>query len=182
MKLNRLLLALGLFLLLTSFASAAVNFRFSPLAIASGTANLELDFELAKSWSLGPSISYLSHEDNDYDVTGYSIGIRGNYYFGRDVFTQGWYLGPSLHYASVEVEENTIFWGTLSGKATGFALGVMAGYQWIWESFNMMLGGGPVYYTIDSVTIESSDGTYEESYEGMDGASLALEFTLGWKF
>lgn len=155
---------------------ADVNVRTFPFQLV----NLIVDIPVSRNWTLGPQLLYSSSEDDGYSVDARAFGLRANYWFNEDVFTQGWYLGPGISYASVEVEDDESG-SELTGKASGLSLSVLGGYHWMWESFNIMLGIGPAYYSIGEVTIEDDFGN-EESYAGYEGLGIALEFTLGWKF
>lgn len=176
------LLALAVFALTIKPASAEVNLRIDPLNTLIGTANVQLDFGIADTWTLGPSIRYIDRTIDDFETSAYGLGIRANYYFNRKVFTQGWYLGPSLGYASAKVKTDDGLGGDLEGTGTGVTAAVIAGYQWMWESFNINLGAGPAYTTIGDITVETDDGNYKEEFDGLSGVDIALEFTLGWKF
>lgn len=177
---NLLILAFMLFVSLSSFAQT--NIRISPIHLLVGMPRVEADFKIADSWTIGPTGSYLNRSVDQYDVQAYSLGIRANYFFNREVFTQGWYLGPSLEYAHVHITDNDPFSGKMEGNGSGLALSVIGGYQWMWDNFNINLGAGPSYYSLGTVEVESSDGTVDDDYTGYDGLQLAVEFTLGWKF
>lgn len=161
-------------------AQAEINVRVSPLGLLTGYLGAEVDIPVSSAWTLGPELKFLSTSDGDYDVTGYSLGIRGNYWFNGSVFTQGWYFGPLLQMIGVKVEDDS---GTtnLKGDATGVGATGFFGYQWMWQTFNINLGAGPALYTVNKVTVKDSNGN-RETYSGYSGLGLALEFTLGWKF
>jgi len=163
-------------------AKADVNVRVDALSGLMGVANIQVDFGISTAWTLGPTFQYRNRTVDDYESTAYGIGIRENYYLNGNVFTQGWYLGPSVGYIRATVKRDDSVHGDIEGSASGIAATFLAGYQWMWESFNMNLGAGPVYYTIGNVKVENGDGTYDEEYKGYSGLGIALEFSLGWKF
>jgi hypothetical protein len=169
------LLAIGI-----TTVKADVNLRIDPLAPLVGMVGIELDFPISKSWTLGPQLRFLSREDSDFDVTGYGLGLRANYWFNRPVFTQGWYFGPSINFVSVNVKDDSGA-STLEGDANGLGLTAIFGYQWMWDSFNINLGLGPSFVTVNKITIKDKSGN-RDHYNGFSGVNLALEFTLGWKF
>lgn len=176
-------LFLGLLILSSvTIARAETNLRLAPVSLLAGMLDVEADFAVSSAWTLGPSFRYLNREIDGFDARAYGIGIRGNYYFNGSVFTQGWYLGPSLHYVNASVEKDYPTYGELEGSASGLGMTVLAGYQWMWESFNINLGGGFSYFTVGDIKVKSSDGTINERFSGYDSLQLALEFTLGWKF
>ncbi len=164
-----------------SVASADVNVRLDPLGPLVGSYGVDVDFPVSSSWTLGPALRYLHRKDGDFDVSGYGLGIRGNYWFNGNVFTQGWYFGPLLQYIGVSVEDKHDDYD-LEGSANGAGLTAFFGYQWMWESFNINLGAGPALYTVNNVKVEDKDADEKRNYRGYSGAGLALEFTLGWKF
>lgn len=162
---------------------ADVNVRTGPIQLLTQTWNVELDFPISSAWTLGPTLQFVDAEKDGYEVEAFGAGVRGNYYFNGSVFTQGWYFGPSLSYVKVEVVDKDSLVGDLKGSASGVGFIAMFGYQWMWESFNINLGLGPGYVSISEVELEDDSGTVEEDYDdNYSGATLALEFTLGWKF
>ncbi len=172
---------ISLFTLLTfSTAYANTNIRLSPLSPLAGVIDVEVDFKISEAWSFGPQMSILSTDDGNYDVTGYKLGARANYFFNGSVFTQGWYFGPSVSIISVNVKEN-LATSNYEGDATGIGFVGMFGYQWMWESFNINLGGGPSFVSVNEITIKDNAGN-KKKYDGFSGAGLAIEFMLGWKF
>jgi hypothetical protein len=163
-----------------SLVNADVNVRLDPIGPLIGQYGVDVDFPISSAWTLGPSLKYLNREDGDFDVSGYSVGVRGNYWFNGEVLTQGWYFGPLLQYIGVSVEDNSDG-SDLEGSANGAGLTAFFGYQWMWESFNINLGAGPALYTVNDIEVDDGDGNKEE-YRGYSGVGLALEFSLGWKF
>ena len=174
------LICLLVFLLGVNFAQANTNIRFSPLSPLVGVIDVEVDFKVSEAWSVGPQLSILSTEDGNYDVSGYKVGVRANYFFSGSVFTQGWYFGPSVSVISVNVKENIAI-SNYEGDAKGINFNALFGYQWMWESFNINLGGGPSYVSLGKIRTKDNSGN-TESYDGFSGVGLAIEFMLGWKF
>lgn len=182
--------------LMTAFASNALaaktqyasdsrkmNFRFSPLGLLFGYLNADLDFKVGQEWTLGPSLGYLSWNldslGTNYNVTAYQIGARANWYFDGTAINDGWYFGPSINFVSVKVDSNDY-----SASTTGIGLTGIVGYNWMWESFNIMLGGGLSGATTpgEVEVTRKSTNTKEKVSVGRSSAGLALEFTLGWAF
>lgn len=163
-------------------AHSEVNVRIDPLNTLIGRMNVQVDFGIASAWSLGPTLQYTNKMDEGYKINAYGFGVRGNYAFNGNIFTQGWYLGPSISYVNVKVTDDNSILGDLEGKGSGVAFSVLGGYQWMWEHFNINLGAGPVFYTLGDIVVENDAGTYEEKFSGYNEVGLGLEFTLGWKF
>lgn len=177
-------LVVALIVMFSSKAYSEVNLRVGALGVFTGNYQLTLDVPISSAWTLGPTGSIVDSKSGGYDVTGYSFGVRGNYYFNKKVFSQGWYFGPSVTFAKVEVDRD---YGGSIGKITGDASGVsftgLFGYQWMWESFNINLGIGPNYVSISELKVTNEQNNYEEDYSGdYTGFGLGAEFTVGWKF
>jgi hypothetical protein len=166
-----------LFFMLSASAFSRVNVRTYPFSFF----NLQIDIPVSRNWTVGPHIVSTSDNDDDFEVKTLGAGVRANYWFNEDVYTQGWYLGPSLSYVNVSVEDSHPSFGKLKGEASALSMSVVAGYHWVWESFNIMLGAGPAYYSIGDITVDDSAGNARE-YTGYNGSGLALELTLGWLF
>lgn len=173
----------SILLFITIFHSAAhadVNVRTNIFKDLLGI-NANIDIPVSQKWTVGPGLSFYRFSDTGFDVKGYEISARGNYWFSGDVFSQGWYLGPTISLLNIKVEHESVFGGTYEGEANVLSTTVFAGYQWMWESFNIMLGLGPSYYASNKITIKDNQGNTKE-FGGFSGSGLSLEFTLGWKF
>lgn len=171
-------------LMLTSFAAfSGPNFRFSPIGLINGEYKMSLDFPVSENWTLGPTGTYRKDSDDGFDVDGYGLGIRGNYYINRKALEGGWYFGPSLQYVDVKAEEN--FGGTVgkqTEKGNGIKGAVLFGYQWMWDSFNITFGVGPTYSTLKEIDVKNPQTGSTASYEGDTGYGWDSELSLGWKF
>ncbi len=181
MKKIALSFCLFLSLINSTLAETPTNIRIEPLSLLVGTLAVQADFGISPHWTLGPSVRYLKRTIGDFDATAYSAGIRGNYYFDREVMTQGWYLSPELSLMRVSVVENDNNGPDAEASATGFAITGLGGYQWMWENFNIMLGIGPVFYGLGDIETKDSSGN-KETFSGFSTVGLALDFSLGWKF
>lgn len=172
---------ISIFTLLTlTSAFAETNIRLSPLSPLAGVIDVEVDFKVSEAWSFGPQLSILNTFNGGYDISGYKVGARANYFFSGAVFTQGWYFGPSISVLSVNVKDNRDIL-KYEGDASGINFNALFGYQWMWESFNINLGGGPSYFSLGEIKTKDNSGN-TENYDGFSGVGLALEFMLGWKF
>jgi hypothetical protein len=174
-------LCLGMLLATTSLPLAAeVNLRVNPVGLLIGVLNLEADFKVGGGWTLGPTIRYHSYDDGLFDIKTFGAGIRGNYWFNSSALTQGWYFGPSLNYVTATVVEDGVF-GRSEGSGSGLGLVAIFGYQWMWDSFNINLGAGPTYVSVNEVTVTDAQGN-RDTYDGIKSGGLSIEFTTGWKF
>jgi hypothetical protein len=165
----------------SSSSNANTNIRVGAINALAGTLDLQADFAVSKSWSVGPTLIYLSRTIDDFEAKAFGAGARGNYYFNREVFTQGWYLGPAISYIGVTVKGKDSLGGQIEASGSGVAVTLFAGYQWIWDNFNMALGAGPVYYSLGKIKVKSDNGA-DQTFDSYDGARFALEYTIGWKF
>ena len=165
-----------------------LNFRFRPLGLFVGRFTLDLDVAVGSAWTIGPEISY-KHEKSssnsaqfsDYDKTESSIGVRANW-FKNGTYTSGLYLGPSLSvsHARIKTSSNSES-KDYESSDNAPVLGLLVGYGWFWNSFNIMLGlGGTTSLGEKDVTISDSSGhntSTSNSFTSIDG-----EFSLGWTF
>jgi len=160
----------------TFAADRAANVRVNPLGLLIGTLGAEIDIGVGESVTVGPAVSLMSLTAGTTSVNAFSFGVRANFYLGGPRFTDGWFVGPSAIYAPM-----TITVGDATGSANAFAIGAVAGYQWVWDSgFNINLAGGAAYYTAAAdVTLDDDTSI---AMPGFSGVGPALEFSLGWAF
>ncbi len=168
----------------TVYASTAnphsVNLRMDPVSLLGGVANVDLDFRLSNTITLGPTLEYLNNSVGTVTYSAYSVGVRMNFYPGGEALAEsGWYIGPSLKYVSAKAEV-----GSKTASLSGGALTTVGGYHWMWDSFNMMLGGGFVATSFpNKVTVkDSANGSTEEVSVGAVGTGATIEFALGFAF
>ena len=163
-----------------SISQAEVNVRVDPISPLVGTFGVEVDFPISTAWTIGPALRYINRTDGDFDVSGYGIGLRGNYWFNGSVLTQGWYFGPLLQFIGAKVEDTTDG-SKLEGSASGAGVTAFFGYQWMWEQFNINLGAGPSFYSLNTIKVDDGEGN-SRNYNGYNSIGIGLEFSLGWKF
>ena len=179
-----LILAVGFFTASTS--QAEIYVRVSPLGLAAGALNFDVNFEMNSEWTLGPTLrlarfSTTSSEDSgshDMDVQGTELGAQAVWY-KNGLFTDGLYLSPALVYRDVQATLKADD-GDYVGKLAGLAAQGIVGYGWFWEQFSMQLGGG-LNLPLGSRVIEVTEPNGEVT-EFEYGAGLALEFMMGWRF
>ena len=159
------------------------NFRFSPVGILFGSLNANLDIAVSNTWTVGPQLGYsrfkFGTSDSNFDITGYSIGARGNW-FKNGTYTDGLYLAPAVSYQRVSGHYNRTNGSQTDVSANGPNVSFIVGYGWFWSSFNMMLGiGGQAQLGDSSVTATNSDGSQSST---KIGTGVTGEYTLGWTF
>lgn len=156
------------------------NLRFGPIGLLFGVINADFDIKMGPTFTIGPSVSYLSWTLAEVNVTAYSFGVRANFYPNIEALSEdGWYIGPSVNYIGAKATKNS-----LSASVNGINTSIVGGYQWLWDSFNINLGLGGGYTSIPTkVTVkDSSGGTSEEVSVRASQTSVALEFTMGFAF
>jgi len=183
------------FLLITNSALAqsgetgrSANIHFGPIHAIAGLVYGGVDIRLSdSSWTLGPLLVVgrlqLADEAGVERARASYLGggLQGVYYFGRPAITQGWYLSPSIWVMNIEVKQD-IGGSSWKGEGTGTVLSGIAGYQWIWESFNIKFGGGLQAGGVGEVKVTSPDGQQTRSTDTSQFGGLALEFAFGWAF
>jgi hypothetical protein len=197
--LKRLFVVLSL-LCATSFAAAkelapvhrvtnssdTYNFRFEPISLLVGIANVNFDVAMTPDWTVGPQLSYGNYSGgttatNNYklSVSTYGVGARATW-FRNGVYTDGLYLAPSVTYQATKVSLTDTS-GVISGEANGVFVTGLVGYGWFWESFNQMLGGG-VSLGLGSTVVKVRDSSGNYSETSIQQGNFALEYSLGWTF
>lgn len=174
---------------LASAASAHAdqfNFRFSPLGLLVGTANLALDYKLSDQWSVGPQITYTDLKVgtfgslSDFSIRGTGFAVEGVYSFSAS-FQDGWYANASIGSNNVELKARNRSTGeTLSANGSGMNLQAGGGYKWFWQSFNMNLGLTLARSSVSEIEIRDSNGVVTESYNPRLG--VGIDFRMGFTF
>ncbi|SMF60420.1 DUF3575 domain-containing protein [Pseudobacteriovorax antillogorgiicola] len=159
MKIKTLALA-GLLSLLASSTSFATektyNIKTDPLSLALGVPNIGVVFQLSENVGMGVSGSMSRLRWDDDDITAVGANLEAGYYFSG-VFEDTGYLKAFTGLATVTSSHDDI-------GSTVANVGVIGGYQWMWENFNTSVGGGVQY-------IQS---------EGLSIGLPALEWTIGY--
>ena len=141
----------------TSFADEKknINIHFAPIPLLAGIVNISGDIEMGETWTLGPTFNYFDTPDFAFmDFKIISLGARINKHFFGKAMEDSMYLGGGLSIAKVE---GSFLWVSSEAAYTVIPE-ISLGYQWMWDNFNLRLGGG-------------------------FGLSIPyLDFTLGWVF
>ncbi|MBY0384866.1 hypothetical protein K2X05_06875, partial [bacterium] len=139
------------------------NARFGPIGLILGSINADFDFTMNDQWTLGPSLNFVSYDGDNVgtltgiDISGFAIGARGNWYY-KGVGNSSWYVAPSIHYVSVSVDATGAS-GPLSADATGAVFSALTGYRWWWDNFNLGLGGGLRFGSLNDVEVTDGAST-----------------------
>ncbi len=162
-------------------AQAGIMLRTSPILLAAGGGNGEIDFALTDKLSLGALALSWNAELLDVEFSVKETHVRLDYWFSG-AFKQGWY--GNIGYSQLEMDLSTkdIFGKKFEGELSGSSVILGLGYHWQWESFHMELGYQIGNYGFDSdLELEASDGS-KESEDIPSGATGGLEFNIGWVF
>jgi len=170
-------------------SDGVANLQINPLGLIFGELDMNLDFGVTSSITVGPTFSALnaSVDDGQGDVVSIksiSYGVRSNFCLSGTRFRDSWYLSPAFYYMPATVNQ-TVSGDSFSATLHIFELRALVGYQWVWNSgFNIKLGGGIAYYSVgNSVVVTNSAGTSQTAQvPTFSGLMPALEFGLGWVF
>ena len=177
--------ALSAFASVSAFAAEgdkSINIEVSPLGLIIGDLSVTVDFRLGdSSWTIGPRASYWNLKFGDVTFKAYGYGVRADYYLGRPALTDGWYLGPFFDYGSFKITKTNVSGSPGEGSRAGTTFGLMVGYHWFWENFNLKLGLGYGFSSITDFSIHYDDGT-SDSYGSHNPGGVVPEFTFGWAF
>ena len=179
-------------LLITSFLSIPSSFSnelrnnisINPLAFMLGIANISYERKLNDNWTLGGELAFLDIEILNTKQTGQQFGIKTRYHFNKS-FEDGWQilLGAGYLSSKATTSSTICFFSctTTSGNATvnGLYVGFVPTYMWIWESFNMNLGLGVLYFNSD---IDVTSGTISETDINYNEAVPTIDFSMGVAF
>ncbi len=149
---------------LVPVSGKTMNISVNPLGLVLGSANIQFDYKLAQSFTLGGRLSYAKYSSSTVTATSTGLGAVGIYYF-KGALLDGFRGLFGFDYISATGNGASI-------SGTSFSL--LGGYGWFWPGgFNMSLEGG-----IRQINLNFS-GLGLGSYSG-SGAALA--FNLGYAF
>lgn len=165
----------------SSSDSRSFNIQTSPIALLIGMVNGELDYKINENIVVGPVFAYWNATIFDVKVVATSFGAQAKYY-PDGLFTDGYYFGGKVASSSFELTaEDDITGDELSAEASGAMFGVMGGYHWFWESFNINLGLLMGSNSVGKVEVKDSNGNVEEEYDS-SGVATGLIFNMGFVF
>ncbi|MBS0000948.1 MAG: DUF3575 domain-containing protein [Cyclobacteriaceae bacterium] len=141
--------------------------KINPIGLAFGNFNLAYQRALSNSSAIQIGANYW-YRIFGANVSG--IGTRAGYQFFLTSRTksapEGFYIGPQVSFNSINEKETDV-------SLTAFGVGVMLGYQWVWDSgLCLDLGIGPMYQF-------ASESDTNTSYEGfLPNVTIALGFNF----
>ena len=134
-----------------------VNFKTNPFGLAFGSANVSATLAPTENIGVGLGLAYANQRVDGSDITTTGVTLDAGYYFSGVFEDTGFVKG---FVAGASVSSDDVFVGDSAS-----VVGVIAGYQWMWDNFNTSLGGG--FQTIDV------DGLVTVT-------APALEWTIGY--
>lgn len=136
-------------------AEGRPNLSTNVIPIMLGGWNADLVFPIKDShWSLGPSFFKYNFDSYFIKLTMSGLGIRANYHFNSDPNVSSWYIGINSYLSSVRFG----FFGEVTANDNHeILIGALAGYQWVFQRFNLKLGAG---YSPVTPYIDLSMGIY----------------------
>ncbi len=169
MKKTTLTLSFVFIFTIGAFAQAELPnvIKLNPISLAFGNFNLNYQRAINDATALQIGANYW-YKIFGTEVSG--IGVRGAYHFfitnRAKPAPEGFYIGPQVAYNSLTEKES-------NEKVTAFGVGLMLGYQWIWDSgVTLDLGAGPMYQFAD----ETSTGT------SLEGFLPNITIAIGYNF
>ena len=141
--------------------------KINPLSLAFGNFNLAYQRALSDASAIQIGANYW------YNILGTKVsglGARGAYQFfitnRAKPAPEGFYIGPQMSVNRVNVTET-------GEKVTTVGIGLMLGYQWIWDSgVTLDLGAGPMYQF-------ANESTNDESVEGfLPNITIAIGYNF----
>lgn len=157
----------------------SLNFRFGPLATVFGVADMNLDYRLSPSWTLGPSFSYLNLRLLDVQLRGMSFGVEANYFISG-AFRNSAYIDFGFATTDIEASAKSSTGEIASATANGMNYFVGGGYHWFWGSFNLNLGLNVGTTSIGTLEIRDSTGAKVETTQ--PNLSTGVDFRIGFTF
>jgi hypothetical protein len=134
-------------------ASITANFRLDTIAIMEHGYAFSLDAPLGRGWTMGPSVFHFPQNYSFLKFSATGVGLTFLKYFNGKAFHSGWYGGPMVYYVQGDSDSSQ-----LGSGPQAFEFGERAGYQWMWNRFNVQLGAALVYLpALDSLTGFNAD-------------------------
>jgi hypothetical protein len=135
--------------------------KVNPLAFIFGVFNGGFNYGVHEKMTLGIGGSFVKI----HDVTGYGADLKMDYFLNGQRFEDSWYVSPRIGYIRVNGSNSYV---------QGADLGVIAGYNWLYQSgFLMNVGAGVGYSTLGG----RLDGT---NISAISGTHPLVEFNLGY--
>lgn len=180
-----LLVCAALFFSSNSHAyNSNANIRVSPAALLLGAVNLELDISVDRRWSVGPMFTYWNFEPNsDFKALSKAYGLRLDWHqnrFNREGTLYGVYY-KRWEVAAEYLNDND---DLIKNDVAMNMFGVVGGYRWMWDSFNVTAEAGYRLIHLDGfkLKIETGENTKARITDISVIGALVLDLSVGWAF
>lgn len=169
MKRTTLLMALISIMVINANAQADYPnvLKINPISLAFGNFNLSYQKAVSDASAIQIGANYWY---NIFGTKVSGVGARGAYHFfisnREKAAPEGFYIGPQMGFNVANVTET-------DERVTTVGVGLMLGYQWIWESgVTLDLGAGPMYQF-------ANETTTDESFQGfLPNITLAIGYNF----
>ena len=128
--------------------------KVNPLGLAFGSLQLGYEHALSDKSSFQIDLAYVNYNVNlglvSSKATGFGVEGQYRFYVSSSKSTpRGWFFAPAISYSSAKATS-----GSLTGKATAFSGGILAGYQWVFggkdSGFALDLNFGANYANVST--------------------------------
>jgi hypothetical protein len=166
--------------------SDTMNVRISPLLLLAGGISAHFDYKIDPNWTIGiegyyyhATVNQTGDLTSDVSINSFAGAVRANYFF-NGTFKDGVYLAPSIGDEGVTATSSDIT-GSLSANVNIPYVGLLVGYGWFWDNFNVMLGlGFKAPLGNSKIVVRDQAGNNEAS--ATVGIGLDAEGSIGWTF
>lgn len=177
----------------TNESRKTFNIQIQPLPALAGLPVINGTYLINKRFAVGPEIAYLVNDssikesvkrsDSSYDreridayeVEAHMLGLRADIALDQGLDSDTFYATAMLYQLHVSVKDTV---SSEKAEIDGSNLKALIGYQWMWENFNIRLGGGYSLALSQKAKSTMDDVDKKDLEKGYSGA--ALEFGLGW--
>jgi hypothetical protein len=160
------------------------NIRFDPILSLLGIVTGTIDIKMNKALSVGPTLQYFNLSVLTTTIKSFTYGVEANYATSGNMAEDSWILTAKATNGSYTFKQSLS--GTpYESSINMLTFGAMAGYQYMWDSFNIHVAGGFSYYTIDdTVILKSASGVTKTIKTPFftSGVGPSYKFTFGWAF
>ena len=166
-----------------TYAEHSWNFKTAPVSDALGIYNIEVDYAIHPSFTLGAAYYGFDYELSDTLYESDAAGLRVNYYFDS-VQNGGWLLSLSGLWGSFDISElNDTDGNRYNASISTNIYTLLISYQAVWDNFNLTTGIGMSYWSLpETVTGYNGINTYPINTSLLSGTIPNAELMLGWRF
>lgn len=173
-----------LYLVLTSLISTPCfakrfNLQFEPIDLLIGVATVQIELDINENLTITPYLSRGGFSLDGFEFNTQNYGLKLNYYFSNST-TDGWYTALGYEHLDADLSATSLIYGSLTNSANYSVQYLVAGYRWVWETFNLTFGAGPAKSDSGIIELKDSSDVTRDTYE--PDAPFAIELVAGWYF